>query len=201
MERELNNRAIWYPKTDEDKQRDDYKHSMCYHLTEGAFKPFVDLVKKSEVDESIPTLMLCFRSNKQSVTIYYNNHIIWNLSISDKKPKVTINPNHARYSKDWIDKLSLIGFDKAELKNKERLLKEEGKIIHFQYKTFTLSKLPSDFAEKSLPTLLKMIDDSFDTELGFDYFQNRPAYKGYSRKTGEYKEGKRDLVEKKMMNY
>ena len=75
MGRELNNRAIWYPESDAQKTGEEYKKSMFYHLTEGVFKQFVDLVKESESDDSIPELMLCFRSNKDSVTIYYKNHI------------------------------------------------------------------------------------------------------------------------------
>ena len=74
MERELNNRAIWYPKCEADMKKEGYKESMFYHLTEGVFKPFVDLVRESENNNTIPTLMLCFRSNQDSVTIYYKNH-------------------------------------------------------------------------------------------------------------------------------
>ncbi len=203
MKGELNNRAIWYPQCDEDKMIENYKDTMFYHLTEGVFRPFVDLVKKSESDNSIPTLMLCFRSNKdsESVTIYYNNHIVWDLGVTKTGPRVSISANHARYSKNWKDVLSSVGMDRIELIEKERKLKEEKKEININQRCILKGKFTKEdaknYAEKSLPHLIKMIDDYFDIEKDKDYFKGRKAYKAYNRRTNKHIEGKRDLVEKK----
>lgn len=197
MGRELNNRAIWYPESDAQKTGEEYKKSMFYHLTEGVFKQFVDLVKKSESDDSIPELMLCFRSNKDSVTIYYKNHIVWNLSIRKTVPEVSISANHARYSDNWIDILSSIGMDRNKLEERKNKLKEEGTIIKIGTFSRSADKLPEDYAENTIHKLTGMIDDYFDVEKDLDFFQNRKAYKGYDRKNKKHIEGKRDLVEKK----
>ncbi len=197
MDRKVNNRAIWYPKCDADKMGEKYRESMFYHLTEGVFKPFVDLVKESESDNSkIPSLMLCFRSRNDSVTIYYNNHIVWNLSITKKEPKVSISANHARYSDNWPAILKAIGMDSNIVDKKAEMLKN-GKVIDFDAFSRSAVNLPEGYTRNTLHYLIGMIDDYFDAKKDWDYFKNRKAHKGYDRQKKEFIEGKRDLVEKK----
>lgn len=64
------------------------------------FKAFVDYVRDSE------ELALCFRGNDTEigkVIIYKNNHMIWELCYKYGKPRVVINPNHARFMKKWLE--------------------------------------------------------------------------------------------------
>ena len=99
----------------------------------GVFKPFVDFVKKHK------ELALCFRGNDSAygkVIIYWNNHVVWELSIQkNKQAKVEINANHARFMNTWADNIEVLmglGFKptKSDLKNKEfKELNTKGKLI------------------------------------------------------------------------
>ena len=62
------------------------------------YNAFLELVKKYS-DE----LVLCFRGNNagsEAVCIYYNNHLVYKI---EDNGNITINFNHARYSKEYKD--------------------------------------------------------------------------------------------------
>lgn len=162
-------------------------NSLYYALSKGKLKQFVDCVKESQsVDKK---LMLCFRTNKgkETVTIYYNNHQVWKLYISNQNPVVEISGNHARDSKNWFDLLKGIGVDEETLNNPPR---KDGK-INFERIKFTGTEIDDDFAVRTLPYILQMIDDYMDTTKIFDWFKND----NHKRSNGEV--GKKDLEEKK----
>ena len=80
-------------------------------LDETKILAFLNYVKEN------PDLALCFRGNASEigrVTIYKNNHMIWDLTISGKTPKVSISADHSRFMYDWntrvIRELMELGF-------------------------------------------------------------------------------------------
>lgn len=114
----------------------DVSDEMMKELKEGAFRHFVQFVKKQ------PELALCFRGNDTAngkVIIYQNNHVIWELSLpvdnphkNTYHPKVEINANHARFLKNWqevVKSLMDLGFrgpkgaDYAKLEKDKALVK------------------------------------------------------------------------------
>ena len=63
-------------------------------LEMGALAPFLDKVK-----EKNSGLQLRFRGNntpKEAITIYYNNHMVWKISIHKRGYKVEVSANHAK---------------------------------------------------------------------------------------------------------
>ena len=76
----------------------------------GVYYPFYDFVRSHEKE-----LVLCFRGNgnPESIVIYHNNHIVWELY--GDEDKIGISFNHARYNENWNkieESLFQWGFDK-----------------------------------------------------------------------------------------
>lgn len=82
-----------------------------FYLPEGVFYPFY-LHVKNHTEQ----LAVCFRGNgtPEKISIYHNNHIVWDLYEDGSGPKVAMSFNHARYCEDWEEKrdeLGNLGFD------------------------------------------------------------------------------------------
>lgn len=58
----------------------------------GMFYQFNEFVKKHKGE-----LVVAFRGNGDNITIYHNNHVVWELSMTSKEYKVSFNYDHARY--------------------------------------------------------------------------------------------------------
>ena len=164
----------------------------------GGFSEFLKFVKKHE-----DKLAICFRGNSSPkyVGIYYKNHYVWKLSITQNKElKVTISFNHARYTEEWREILKSL-YDNYNFRivcpsdklkdsydisdnffTEDNKLKLEGLIKAFEkglkcqdgYLTVTQKKYNYDFVEGTFELLEKIIDDHFNTELTKDEFKNNP---------------------------
>lgn len=168
IENEFDNRAV--------------SKELMNELTNGGFKEFVNFVKQSEKPNCEYKLALCFRGNDNpdSVVIYYNNHMVWKLNIEKNGSlAVTISYNHARYSKDWKEKLELLCSKKFGFKGKKE--PEDGSIGYLKAIGNIFSK---NFVEDSFRILKPLIDDFFNTDLKFDYFkeENVKTHRNYIEK-------------------
>lgn len=150
-------------------------------LKDGGFKAFVEFVRKTERENLGFKLILCFRGNSSpgNVVIYYNNHMVWKLNISqEKKLKVTISFNHARYTKEWEVKLKEL-YEKYDFSINKRGIEKlslEDLILELKngsdgYLTVTRDSFDKNFVEGSFDILKSIIDDFFDKELEYDYFK------------------------------
>lgn len=93
---------------------------------EGAFSEFRKFVIKHNKETANPKrLAVLLRGNGKKIIIYYNNHKLWELSLTSRGAKVSFDFNHARYFQDWEKKLN-------ELTNSEGIY------------NFTLSKTKSE---------------------------------------------------------
>lgn len=167
------------------------KEDLLEQLSEnGGFYEFVIFVKNNP-EKSI----LCFRGNSESgkgnVTIYYRNHMIWELSKTKRHLKVKISFNHARYTEDWRAKLKILfddfGFRKSSDINKGKDEKLECLINEFEknnnntFKGYLYSicdinnKFDRDFVENSFEILKQLNDDFFKPENEIDYFKSHPG--------------------------
>lgn len=162
-------------------------NELMNELTEGGLKEFLRFVQEDEKNDN--NLALCFRGNDNpsSVVIYYNNHMVWKLNMQKKGSlSVTISFNHARYSKDWQEKLKELCSD-YNFKGKQEL--KNGNIGYLKAKGTNFSK---NFVKGSFEILKPLIDDFFNTDLKFDYFKNKESYhKNYIEKVRQqelYKE-------------
>ena len=142
----------------------DVSTQMIKELKEGRFTPFVDFVRKSK------DLALCFRGNdseKGKVIVYRYNHMIWELCFgTDGTPKVIINPDHARFMKDWrvriVKGLMDLGFTASDGRDFEQLDHDKGFVIRhrqkdgkFTYNTVRLVYYPSDDWKKTENVILE----------------------------------------------
>ena len=101
-------------ETDHRSIDEDFLNDLCND--DGRIHCF--LVKVREINEEAiheEKLIICFRGNR--ITIYKNNHILWEISrTKDGKYAIEINFDHARYCTDWktiLDELrsSKYGFE------------------------------------------------------------------------------------------
>lgn len=87
----------------------DVKPEFVKNLKEGPFKEFLKFVKDHEEE-----LALCFRGKDDMVSIYRNNHIVWDLYDTPGQNKVSISFDHARFCENWdseiLDQLETWGF-------------------------------------------------------------------------------------------
>ena len=163
------------------------KESLYYALKLGLLKQFVNIVKESK--STSKELMLCFRTSKEkeSVSIYYNNHQVWKLYVSKGIPYVEISGNHARDSENWETILENIGVSKEEIEKK----KKSGKEINFKTILFSGNQIDEHFAQRTLPFIINMIEDFMDITKTYDYFK-RDNHRRSNRVVG-----KKDLEEKR----
>lgn len=77
-----------------------------FYMENGIFYPFY-LYVKNNTDK----LAVCFRGNgsPEKISIYHNNHTVWELYKDTVGPKVAISFNHARYCEDWEEKMKELG--------------------------------------------------------------------------------------------
>ncbi|WP_405383495.1 hypothetical protein [Phascolarctobacterium sp.] len=135
-------------------------------LLSGGFKEFLNFVKTHD------DLEIAFRGNSNKVTIYYHNHMMWDLSFSrGNKLKVTVSFNHARYCADWLTK-----FD--DLKN-EGFDVSKCVINTIPVRIGNLSCLANsfsvDFVTKTYNVMKDAIDTYFTWSRKHDYFKNTDA--------------------------
>ena len=73
---------------------------------DGTISEIVNFVKNSKRGE----LELCFRGNSQpeAITIYRNNHMVWNVKKIKNNYEIDISLNHARYTQNWKKKINEI---------------------------------------------------------------------------------------------
>lgn len=182
----------------------DVSPQMMFELqNRDTFAPFVDFVKENENND----LALCFRGNDSKtgkVVIYRNNHMIWELRIKggkDSSPVVRINPNHARFMKDWlsrvIQKLMSLGFKGPKGQDYKQLEKENGFVVRhktkngYSYDAVFLEYTPTDGYDEIKKVvaasyeLLKEMQESYfslnhDEEFNVYYPRSR-VYKVESR--------------------
>lgn len=151
----------------------------------GRLEEFVNFVRKTEKEDLGYELILCFRGNSSpsNVVIYYHNHMVWKLNKGrGNKLNVTISFNHARYTKDWQEKLKIL-YEKYNFRKKYKRpqLNLEELIKAFQdgnngYLTVTSEKFDQDFVEGTFEILKSIIDDFFEPEESkreMDYFKNK----------------------------
>lgn len=159
----------------------------------GHYKPFVDFVK------SRPELELCFRknsSNNGNVIIYYNNHIVWNLTFSYNKPVVEISIGHLRYEEDWRDVIENL-IKNYEFKPKDiKVVKVDDDNNNSNSYTLNVTKISSkkafsfDEIKHMYESCLKpMMESFFNEKCTTDYFLKEIG------KTSDRK--KNPLIEKK----
>lgn len=140
----------------------------------GIFHPFYEFVINHKKE-----LVLCFRGNgnPESIVIYHNNHIVWELC--GDEDRIGISFNHARYNENWEsirDALNKIGFD---VKDKEgKLIRPNGAdSIGMLYCMCTSDKYSTDpegFVRESYELIMNMMKEFFapKKESDFDYFKN-----------------------------
>lgn len=77
-----------------------------YRDEEGVFYPFNKFIRNH-----LDKLAVCFRGNGNpaQISIYHNNHIVWNLYEEGGEGKISISFNHARYCEDWEERLEQLG--------------------------------------------------------------------------------------------
>lgn len=137
----------------------------------GKFAPFIEFVKKSY------DLELCFRGNSGykygMISIYRNNHTIWNLYIDNSDNKViSVSTDHCRFMSDWkeyaIKGLMELGF----VPLKEELAKysfeelDEKHLLAFATNKKDKGEMDADEEDKvkyNAIDLKFIINDSFDS--------------------------------------
>ena len=151
----------------------------------GGLEEFVNFVRKTERENLGYKLMLCFRGNSSpsNVVIYYHNHMVWKLNKGrGGRLNVTISFNHARYTKDWQEKLKIL-YEKYNFRKtyKRVQLNLEELVKAFQdgingYLTVTSKKFDKEFVEGTFEILKSIIDDFFEpkeSKREMDYFKNK----------------------------
>lgn len=118
-------------------------------------------------------LAVCFRGNSapECITIYYNNHMFWQLSLVDNKCKVEINFDHARYYKtekenykDLMQEFGELGFD---IKGKEIKKKDSVGILY----CVKNERFCEKFIKDSYNILMRIMDTFFDLNNKQDQFK------------------------------
>lgn len=163
----------------------------------GKYEPFVKLVKKYK-DE----LELCFRGNNlpsEAVCIYYNNHLVYKI---ESNGNITINFDHARYSKDYNTYWTMINqtyeFNtnapkEPRIKVKVNKRKKTGDVSYsteVSYITAPYNESIKNNVERIyVDCIRKMLIDSFDTRNTKDYFREKAdktndKYKGQLSQSG-----------------
>ena len=163
----------------------------------GAFEPFVAVVRENKNDD----LALCFRGNDSEigkVTIYRNNHMIWELSIIDGIPHVMINPDHARFMTDWLQqvkKLMNLGFRDSNNNDFDRLMERKDFVNRhysskhgYSYSAKKLYYIPAGSKEE----VESVVRDSYEilVEMQEDFFnpKHREIFRIRNPKTGKYED-------------
>ena len=151
----------------------------------GVYYPFYDFVRSHEKE-----LVLCFRGNgnPESIVIYHNNHIVWELY--GDEDKIGISFNHARYNENW-DKIeeSLFqwGFDINGRDEKALVPNREGS-IGMRYCSCTAQKYctdPTNFVKETYKLVMDMMSVFFapKQKVDFDYFKK--SYTKYKKNYAE----------------
>lgn len=153
------------------------------------FKKYVDGKKAFAV---------CLRGNSEPecITIYHNNHVVWELSYESGMYGVKANYNHARYTSDWDGEEKLGKLKKYFGIEKDILPKKTGKnnaeMIYLKCKKEKGTKFfTQDFVEGTAKLLLSVMDDFFNPYLRYDYFKKFVFNEDYN------KDDKTALVEKR----
>ena len=146
----------------------------------GIYHPFLAFVLQHEKE-----LVLCFRGNgkPESIIIYHNNHIVWELC--GDEDKIGVSFNHARYNENWKElrnALDVLGFDVRD-KNGKLIEPDGNDSIGMVYCSCSVDKYrtdPTGFVETTYAVVMDMMHSFFapKKKKDFDYFKNcDTAYK------------------------
>ena len=152
------------------------------------FKKYVDGKKEFAV---------CLRGNSEPacITIYHNNHMVWELSCDGENYCVKVNFNHARYTSEWGTKLKeLKGYFGME--DMRLLPKKTGEnSASMDYIVCKKEKgtkfYTEDFVKGTAEIMLEVMKDFFNPYLQYDYFKKEALNIDYEKKD------KTALVEKR----
>ena len=150
------------------------------------FRKFVlDHNKGCEKSDKIAVLL---RGNDNKIIVYYRNHKVWELSVSNKKCRVAFDFNHARYNADWeqiLEELMEKGFCYAvDRVPKERLASYPAMIVDRNKKDVIIGgkvgsiKCDKDFftdtfVKESFEIITGLIANFFDVDKNIDYFRKK----------------------------
>lgn len=129
-------------------------------------------------------LAVCFRGNSdpEYITIYYNNHMFWQLSLVDNKCKVEINFDHARYYKtekeDYKDPMKALGKLGFDIEGKEIKQKDSIGILD----CIKSEKFCEEFVKESYNILIQIMNTFFDMNKKEDQFKHYAGIKQTDRK-------------------
>lgn len=176
----------------------------------GAFHQFY-LKTKNE-----PDLVICFRgnSNPEKIIIYYNNHVLWELYLKQKKEQnsysycVGISFNHSRYYVDYekaLAKLRSLGFDKdSRWTLKPTVSKEKGKFDGIGYNgAFKCvdGDYSNDFVASSYEIMKCIVDTYFNPTMDKDYFRDYWEKHGDGTTVSPNAKRKSSYVEKRWQSH
>lgn len=163
------------------------------------FKKFV-LEENGKTRDKHKKLAILLRGNNNKIIVYKDNHKIWELSTSKVsknviKFKVSFDFNHARYSKDWPDKLDILldhsdkglGFDLPKHTKTQDLIdggpvlvtkNKKGNVIGGEIGTISCTResFDGEFVKKSYSIISGFIDDFFKSQ-DVDYFREKISEK------------------------
>ena len=143
----------------------------------GALEAFTNFVKSHN------ELELCFRGNNNSVAIYRNNHIVWNIKEAELgKYIISISLNHARFTNNW-DGL-VVNFINNKRKAYYNTLKKEVLDVKKksgsnsysvgELKTDKITRVDSSFLHDSYKIIDQFFKDYFDvTNYTPDLFEQK----------------------------
>ena len=151
----------------------------AFNNTNGEFYEF-----KKHIDENGKKYAVCFRGNgePEAITIYHNNHMVWELSYYSKTEEygVKINFNHARYDKNWESKLNTIK-DLFEIKE-EIKPRKSGNGVSIKYITCKKKKgekYTENFVTKTSEVILECMKSYFNPFENKDYFRTKVLRQEY----------------------
>ncbi len=168
---------------------------LLQELKEGIFRPFVEKVLTS------PELEICFRgnSNPESVIIYNRNHKIWELSCTSRGYYAKISFDHARYYRNWQERLEKINvlfksYDKNYKEKSEPNKEAKIGMLSCNLKGCDVTQV-KEFADKSYEIIQPYMDV---------YFEENPKAEDYFRtavKLNQTGRNKPNLEEKIMQQH
>lgn len=143
----------------------------------GALNEVVNFVKNSKGRE----LELCFRGNSQpeSITVYKNNHKVWNIKKSDETHyEIEISLNHARYTSDWKYKLKNMIKENQEYSGKTCPAIQKNCCVGY-FKSNKTSRIDEAFLKRTYSVINSFFSDYFDSQKNIDAFKKEKMGNSY----------------------
>lgn len=158
----------------------------------GNLRAVVDFVKNSKEQE----LEICFRGNSkpESITIYKNNHMVWNIMKSgDNSYVIDISLNHARYTSDWKKQVTDMIKVNNEFAGKTCpvIKKTNDNYCYVGYfKSNPLNKVNNTFLKETYKVIDSLFGDYFDGQKNIDVFKKEKLAASYVPKNKKVYEEK-----------